>query len=140
MRRELDYVYRMPAFTRRANAPPEMIIQFTRRCIKDWVLKASQGKHLEYQGKAIKILEDISWKVRQLRKQYEFLTKTLRDADIIYKRIYPEGLIFSWEGKNQKIDSVEKAEKKLHIKMQKNWNINLPHQKRNHLQVKEKKQ
>lgn len=35
----------------------------------------------------------------------------LRDLEIPYKWIYPEGLIFTWDGKNQKIDNVTKAKK-----------------------------
>lgn len=101
MRKELDVVYRMhTAYTKRSNAPPETIVRFCRRCTKDRVMKASQGKELEYQGKAFIILKDIPWKVRQLRKQYDFLVKPLREANIVYKWMYPEGLWFTWEGKN----------------------------------------
>lgn len=74
MRTELDYVYRMnTAFTKRTNMPPELIVWFLRRCMRDRVLKAIQGKQLGFHGKPITILKDIPWKVRQLRKQYELL-------------------------------------------------------------------
>lgn len=52
---------------------------------KGYGIKRSQGKQLDYQGKAIAILKDTPWKIRQLRKQYGFIMKTLREADMLYK-------------------------------------------------------
>lgn len=99
MGKELDHVYRTHmAATRRTNALPEMIVRFCRKCIHDRVPKVSQDKQLKYPGKTIIILKDTPWKIRQLRRQYNFLTKALSEADITYKWIYPEGLIFIGKG------------------------------------------
>lgn len=101
------------------NIPPEVVVRFSRRCIRDRILKATQGQKIKFQDRDLIFLKDKPWKKRQLKRQYNFLTKTLRELEIPYKWIYPEGLIFTWDGKNQKIDNVIKAKKIAHKKVEK---------------------
>ncbi|KAJ7341005.1 hypothetical protein JRQ81_004577, partial [Phrynocephalus forsythii] len=108
--REVDLIYRQPtAYTRRNKLPPEVIVKLVRRYTRDCILKATQDKEVEINKSKVTILKDVPWEVRQLRKEYTFLTKLLLKHDIRYKWLYPQGLSFQWEGKLQKIESHQKA-------------------------------
>ncbi|KAJ7303173.1 hypothetical protein JRQ81_012106, partial [Phrynocephalus forsythii] len=57
----------------------------------------------------VNILKDVPWRVRQIRKDFSFLTNLLLKQNIRYKWIYPEGLTLQWEKKTRRLDSLKKA-------------------------------
>ncbi|KAJ7345074.1 hypothetical protein JRQ81_001024, partial [Phrynocephalus forsythii] len=108
--REVDVIYRQhTAYTRRNKHPPEVIVKLVRRYTRDRILKAICNEEVKINESKVTILKDVPWVVRQSQKEYLFLTRLLLKHDIRYKWIYPEGLIFQWEGKIQNIDSYKKA-------------------------------
>ncbi|KAJ7332837.1 hypothetical protein JRQ81_015017 [Phrynocephalus forsythii] len=90
--------------------PRELQIRFLKSGFRNKALKAIQGKTFIKYGKNIKALNHVPWKIRQLRKQYEKLTKTLRRKDISYRWLFPEGVTFEFAGQRHYVNSTMKAE------------------------------
>lgn len=49
-------------------------------------------------------------RVREIRRQYSFLTKELFKRGVNYRWLVPEGLLFTWQEQRQRVDTVQKAE------------------------------
>lgn len=65
----IDTVKRtLSPFIRKMQFPRELQIRFLRPAFRDKVLKAIQGKTLIKDGKNIRALKHIPWKIRQTRK------------------------------------------------------------------------
>uniref|UniRef100_A0A2H6NKX3 L1 transposable element RRM domain-containing protein n=1 Tax=Micrurus carvalhoi TaxID=3147026 RepID=A0A2H6NKX3_9SAUR len=93
----IDEVFRV--FTRyamRNKLPKEVYVRFTKKAIKTQILQRARDDPLRYKGKEIIVLKQVPRKVRELRREYQFLTKILIKKEVNYRWLVPEGLTFIW--------------------------------------------
>uniref|UniRef100_A0A2D4KH05 L1 transposable element RRM domain-containing protein n=1 Tax=Micrurus paraensis TaxID=1970185 RepID=A0A2D4KH05_9SAUR len=111
MIREIDDIYRVyTSYARRHRLPKEIHIRFARRKVRDIIYKISREETIKYKEKEIIILKQIPRRVRELRKDYHFLTNYLNKKNIPFRWITPKGILTTWNEKKIKIDDVSKAQ------------------------------
>ncbi|XP_026579894.1 uncharacterized protein LOC113452651 [Pseudonaja textilis] len=107
----MDEIYRVyTSYTMRNKLPREVHVRFTKKTMRTEILQKARGDPLKYKGKEIKALKQIPRKVRDLRREYQFLTKILIKKEVNYRWLILEGLTFVWQEQGHRIDSVERAE------------------------------
>lgn len=77
--------------------------------IRDEILKRVREEPLQYRKKAIAVLKQIPWKIRDLRKQYQFLTTKLNEKGINFRWLVPGGILINWSSRRYRLDSTFKA-------------------------------
>ncbi|KAJ7329742.1 hypothetical protein JRQ81_015916, partial [Phrynocephalus forsythii] len=98
MVKEIEQVYRVNSrFARENKVPREVHVKFIRRAVRDMILRASSDKPLKCQGQEILVLKQIPWKVRDVRKHYQFLTVKLNEKRINFRWLVPEGIFVNWD-------------------------------------------
>uniref|UniRef100_A0A8C6VDL0 Uncharacterized protein n=1 Tax=Naja naja TaxID=35670 RepID=A0A8C6VDL0_NAJNA len=55
--------------------PREVHIRFIKKIIKTQILQVAREKTLKYKGKEIVVLKQLPRRVREMRREYTFLTK-----------------------------------------------------------------
>lgn len=109
--KELDLAYRVSSsFARRNNTPREVHVKLTRRHIRDIILRKARDGNIRFKDKEIQIAKEVPWSMRKKRRDYEEIATILREKEIIYRWLTPEGLAFRFEGHQYNINSVLKAE------------------------------
>lgn len=106
----IDEIFRV--YTRYAmqnKLPGEVHIRFTKKLIKAQILQIAREKTLKYKEKEIVVLKQIPRRVREMRREYQFLTKILLQKGVNYRWLLPEGLVFMWQQQIYRIDSMDKA-------------------------------
>lgn len=107
---ELDRVYRMGnALTKRNSLPREVHIRCVRKAFRDEILLQARNKNMMIRQKEVRVLKDTPWRIRVKRRSYRALVECLRQNNIEYRWLIPEGIIFNYRGDRQKINSVFKA-------------------------------
>uniref|UniRef100_A0ABM5G0I9 LINE-1 type transposase domain-containing protein 1 n=1 Tax=Pogona vitticeps TaxID=103695 RepID=A0ABM5G0I9_9SAUR len=110
-RQGLEAAFRVStAYVRKNNLPKEVHLRFTKKAIRDKVLRASQEKQLIIEDKKINVLKQIPWQVRQRRKEYASLAQLLQQNGISYRWLTPEGLFFRIDTQRYNITSPMKAQ------------------------------
>ena len=111
IRGDIDLAYRInSAYARINEVPREIHVKFVRRSTREEILKAQRGSPLIYQQKTVAILKQIPRKIRDARRKFSFLSKTLFDHGIWFKWVTPEGMLVFWEGGRVRIKTVVEAE------------------------------
>uniref|UniRef100_A0A8C5T3D8 L1 transposable element RRM domain-containing protein n=1 Tax=Laticauda laticaudata TaxID=8630 RepID=A0A8C5T3D8_LATLA len=105
---EVFHVY--TRYAMRNKLPREIHIRFTKKTIKTQILQVAREKTLKYKAKEIVVLKQVPRRVREMRREYQFLTKALLKKGVNYRWLIPEGLMFIWQEQRHRINSVEKAE------------------------------
>uniref|UniRef100_A0A670Y2Q6 L1 transposable element RRM domain-containing protein n=1 Tax=Pseudonaja textilis TaxID=8673 RepID=A0A670Y2Q6_PSETE len=109
--KQFDEVYRVStSYARRNNCPREIHIRFSRRCLRDLILKMSREETISYKGREIRILKQIPKRVRMIRQDYKFLANDLNKEGIHFKWLIPEGMLITWKERKIKIESIEQAQ------------------------------
>uniref|UniRef100_A0A2D4FDL9 Uncharacterized protein n=2 Tax=Micrurus TaxID=8634 RepID=A0A2D4FDL9_MICCO len=72
-------------------------------------LKEQENEPLKYKGKEIVTLKQILRRVRNQRRQYQFLTTQLIKYNVIFRWLISEGILVTWQGKRFRLDSLDKA-------------------------------
>lgn len=109
--RDVDEVYRIyTSYARRNNLPKEVHIRFTKKSIRDEILQKTRLQAFTYKGKRIAVLPQIPKRVRDMRRQFEFLTTFLRKYKIRYRWLLPEGISFTWQTQRFKLESLQEAQ------------------------------
>lgn len=57
----------------------------------------------------MKLLKDLPWRIQVRRKEYRLFTNCLQKTKIDYRWLTPGGIIFTYKGTRQKINSSLKA-------------------------------
>uniref|UniRef100_A0A8C6X6C3 Uncharacterized protein n=1 Tax=Naja naja TaxID=35670 RepID=A0A8C6X6C3_NAJNA len=57
--------------------PREVHIRFMKKAIKTQILQMAREKTLKYKDKEIVVLKQVPRRVREMRREYQFLTKIL---------------------------------------------------------------
>lgn len=83
--------------------------RFVKKLTRDEILKKARNEPLQYKGKEILILKQIPGRVRDLRKQYQFLTAKLIKRDVNFRQLVPERILVDWGGKRYRLDLLDKA-------------------------------
>lgn len=97
---EIDLVYRVnSSFTKKQNILREVHVRFTKRHIRDKILRKIRDENIIFKGKAVRIAKEVPWSVRKKRKEYEEMTAILQENEINYRWMSPEGLMFSFDGR-----------------------------------------
>lgn len=119
---EIDLAYKVnSSFAKRHNIPRKIHVRFTRRYMRDKILRRAREQNLIYKGKEVQIAKETPWIMRKKRMEYEELTATLRDNDISYRWLIPERLMFTFEDRHYKINSTMKAEEFIKKNEKKLW-------------------
>ncbi|KAJ7341467.1 hypothetical protein JRQ81_005593 [Phrynocephalus forsythii] len=80
MSQEIDQIYRVnSSFARKNKVPREVHVVFVRRKIKEDILRRLRENTLKINDQEITILKQTPWKIRDIRKQYFFLTNKLNE-------------------------------------------------------------
>lgn len=109
--RELDEIYRVQTnYVRRNRLPREVHVRFARKKLRDIVLNIAREEQIIFRGKEVNILKQIPKRVREKRRNYNFLTNFLNRRKIIFRWLLPEGLLISWQGRKIKIDNPTAAQ------------------------------
>lgn len=110
MKRKINQAYRVnSSYARTSRIPHKVHVIFVRRVVRDRIFKITYEKLLTIQGKEIMILKQIPWKIRDIRRQYLFLTNKLNVKEINFRWLVPEGITVNWQSRRYRLDSVEKA-------------------------------
>uniref|UniRef100_A0A2D4KHD0 L1 transposable element RRM domain-containing protein n=2 Tax=Micrurus TaxID=8634 RepID=A0A2D4KHD0_9SAUR len=75
----------------RNNLPREVHVRFTKKTMRTEIMQKATDDLLKYKGKNIIALKQIPRKVRDLRREYQFLTKMLIKKEVNYRWLIPEG-------------------------------------------------
>lgn len=111
VKKEIDNVSRIGnAFMKRTNLPREIHLRTFRQGFKEELLQRCKNKTLKVQDQEIKVLKEVPWRVRGKKKEYQKLTTCLRNNQIQYKWLIPEGVSFKFQGTIFKLNSTMKAE------------------------------
>uniref|UniRef100_A0A2H6NA32 L1 transposable element RRM domain-containing protein n=1 Tax=Micrurus carvalhoi TaxID=3147026 RepID=A0A2H6NA32_9SAUR len=99
---EIDEMFQM--YTRYAmknKLPREVHVRFTKKAIKSEILQKARDNPLKYKGKEIIVLKQVPRKVRELKREYQFLRKILIKKGVNYRWLIPEGLMFTRQEQRQ---------------------------------------
>uniref|UniRef100_A0A8C5SX90 L1 transposable element RRM domain-containing protein n=1 Tax=Laticauda laticaudata TaxID=8630 RepID=A0A8C5SX90_LATLA len=80
----IDEVFRI--FTRyamRNKLPREVHVRFMKKTIKTQILQSARDKTLKYKDKEIMVLKQVPRRMREMKREYQFLTKKLIKLSII---------------------------------------------------------
>ncbi|XP_048363122.1 uncharacterized protein LOC125438713 [Sphaerodactylus townsendi] len=109
--REVDRMYRVNSkIAKDRKLPRDIVINFTRKLLRDQILHYHSANKLQVDGKDLIILKEIPVSIRRKRKDYEGLVDILRLNEINFRWNIPEGLFFQYNGKNYNITTVSKAQ------------------------------
>lgn len=101
---DLDLVYRINSrITRQRQLPREVHVRFTKRQTRDKILKMARKEKITIKGAEINVLKEIPWSTRKRRKEYQELTSCLRENEIYYTWLIPEGVSFMFEIQRQEM-------------------------------------
>uniref|UniRef100_A0A2D4MMZ8 Uncharacterized protein n=1 Tax=Micrurus spixii TaxID=129469 RepID=A0A2D4MMZ8_9SAUR len=78
--------------------------------MRDEIYKMARDEPLIYKGKEIETLKQIPKRVRELRRDYHFLTLQLVKHKVLFRWLIPEGMLISWQDKKFKIDNLDNAQ------------------------------
>lgn len=110
IREETDDIYRLnSAYAKRNRVPREVHVKFTKKTIRDEILKRTRDNPMIYRGKTVDILKQTPKRIRDLRKQYHFLTNKLIQKRITFRWINPEGVLIMWDNTRYYLNSIWKA-------------------------------
>lgn len=110
IRGETDEIYRLnTSYARRNKVSREVHVRFTKKAMRDEILKRTREQPLIYKGKKIDVLKQTPKRVRENRKQYHFLTNKLLNKGINYRWLTPEGILLNWNNTRYYLNSVWKA-------------------------------
>ncbi|XP_060545578.1 proteasomal ubiquitin receptor ADRM1 isoform X1 [Pantherophis guttatus] len=112
VQREISDIFRIHSnYARRHKLPREVHVRFTKKTFRDEILKRSREKPLKYKGKQNLTLKQVPRRVRDQRRQYQFLTTQLIKYNVIFRWLIPEGILVIWQNKRFRLDSLDKAHK-----------------------------
>uniref|UniRef100_A0A2D4GSG4 L1 transposable element RRM domain-containing protein n=1 Tax=Micrurus corallinus TaxID=54390 RepID=A0A2D4GSG4_MICCO len=110
MEMEIDEIFRIhTTYARRHKLPREVHVRFVKKSIRDKILNKARDEPLQYKGKQLVVLKHIPRRVRDLRKQYHFLTSVLIKYNVNFRWLIPEGILVTWQEKKYRLDSLDKA-------------------------------
>uniref|UniRef100_A0A8C6VAK8 ADRM1 26S proteasome ubiquitin receptor n=1 Tax=Naja naja TaxID=35670 RepID=A0A8C6VAK8_NAJNA len=112
MEMEMDEIFRIHTiYARRHKLPREVHVRFVKKSIRDKILNKARDEPLQYKGKQLVVLKHIPRRVRDLRKQYHFLTSVLIKCNVNFRWLIPVGILVTWQKKKYRLDSLDKAMK-----------------------------
>ncbi|XP_034275175.1 uncharacterized protein LOC117666542 [Pantherophis guttatus] len=107
---DIDEVFRIQTnYTRRHKLPREVYMRFTKKTIRDEVYKRTRDEAMMYKGREIQILKQIPRRVREQRRQYQFLSTQLIKYNVTFRWLIPEGMLISWQEKKFRINTLDKG-------------------------------
>ncbi|XP_042295175.1 uncharacterized protein LOC121915227 [Sceloporus undulatus] len=107
---EIDRMFRLNSkIAKQKKIPRDIVIYFLRKEMKDRILKLHNEKPLEVDEKTLQIFKDVPAKVLKRRKEYKFLTTELRQNDINYRWLLPEGITFWYKKKKIQLRTIQQA-------------------------------
>ncbi|KAJ7313608.1 hypothetical protein JRQ81_005145, partial [Phrynocephalus forsythii] len=108
--KEIDQVYRVnSSYARKNKVSCELYVKCVRRAMRDMILRVVNNKPLKCQGKEILVLNQVLWKIRDVRKQYHFLTAKLNEKRINFSCLVLEGILVNWDSKKYRLDIIDIA-------------------------------
>ena len=80
-----------------------------KRLTRDEVLRRTSDDPIQYRQKETVVLKQIPWRIREGRKQYQFLTTKLIRKGVNFRWLVPEGILVNWNSRRHRLDSIQKA-------------------------------
>ncbi|XP_015668958.1 ubiquitin carboxyl-terminal hydrolase 14 isoform X1 [Protobothrops mucrosquamatus] len=107
---ELDQIYRVNSnYARKNKVPREVHVRFLRKSVRDKILRRVRDDPLKYKGKEIVVLKQIPRRIRESRREYQFLTRKLIEKGVNFRWLIPEGILIYWNMKRYRLDTTLKA-------------------------------
>nr|XP_016851497.1 PREDICTED: uncharacterized protein LOC107983251 [Anolis carolinensis] len=107
---KIDRVYRISTnYARRNKADRDVIVNFTKKIIRDDILKLNNVTPTNYKGKKVAILKEIPSTMLRKRRKYMFLTEELKKLKIRFRWEKGEGIMTTYKGERFWLTSEEKA-------------------------------
>lgn len=114
----VDLVYRVNSrWAKQRRQPRDVMVKFTSRRLRGEVLKAHYNTPLMMGGKQVIILKEIPFQILKKRAEYKVLTDFLKQKDIRFRWLLPEGLTFSFNERKITINNKEKMDEFLEGKI-----------------------
>lgn len=77
--------------------------------MRDEILRKTREEPIKCEQNEIVVLKQIPWRVREVRKQYQFLTSKLNEKKINFRWLTLEGILIMWQGTRFRLDSTDKG-------------------------------
>lgn len=107
---EIEKVYRVNSgFARQRGLPRDVVVYFVRKRMRNDIMQAYYNLRFKVAGHEILLLKEIPSIILRRRKELAFLTDELKKRGIQFRWEIPVGIIFYFDGKRQRIITVEKA-------------------------------
>lgn len=96
---------------RQRKLPRDIVISFLNKRIRDSLIRKHSESPFKLKQADLQIFKDVPSKILRRRKDYHFLTLFLRQADVPYRWLIPEGLTFWYKKKKYEIKTTDEAKK-----------------------------
>ncbi|XP_067321721.1 trichohyalin-like [Anolis sagrei] len=107
---QIDRTYRINTnYARKHKTDRDVIIQLTRKVMRDEILRTGSKKSAFYKEKRIVILKEFPTSTIKNRRKYAFLTDELKRQNMKFRWEKDEGLMTTYKGQRYWVKSVERA-------------------------------
>ncbi|XP_067323464.1 golgin subfamily A member 6-like protein 25 [Anolis sagrei] len=92
-----DRIYRVNTiYSKKNKTARDVIVNFTKKTVRDEVLKINSNKNVFYKGKKVAILREYPKATLNKRRKYNFLTEELKKQDIRFRWEKGDGLMVTY--------------------------------------------
>lgn len=107
---EIEKIFRVNSkYAELHNKPRDVLVEFSRRKVRDLVLQTSYDIKFDINGVEIMVLKEIPVRILKKRKEYGFLTDILKRNNVSYRWERLEGLCVTFQQKRFKLTTISKA-------------------------------
>ncbi|KAJ7335898.1 hypothetical protein JRQ81_013839 [Phrynocephalus forsythii] len=107
---EIEFIHRINSrFAKMNKLPRDVRVTFVRREMKERVMRIMSEEPLTILGKEVVALKETPRRIREIRKNYRFLTEELNKDNIRFRWLLPEGMIVNWQAKNIRLETIQEA-------------------------------
>ncbi|XP_070797216.1 tropomyosin isoforms c/e-like [Pituophis catenifer annectens] len=111
IRNGINEIFRVHTrYAMRNNLPREIHVIFIKKTLKTDILHLMRKTTIKHKGREIVALKQVPRRVRDLRKEYQFLTKCLIKRGVSYRWLVSERILVNWQEQRHRLDTIEKAE------------------------------
>ncbi|KAJ7341851.1 hypothetical protein JRQ81_007448, partial [Phrynocephalus forsythii] len=107
---EIEFIHRINSrFAKMNKLPRDVRVTFVRREMKERMMRIMSEEPLTVLGKEVVALKETPRRIREIRKNYRFLTEELNKDNIRFRWLLPEGMIVNWQAKNIRLETIQEA-------------------------------
>nr|XP_008115990.1 PREDICTED: uncharacterized protein LOC103280055 [Anolis carolinensis] len=110
MEENIDRTFRITTnFSKKNHVPRDAIVQFSKRKVREEVLKSSSKNTIRYKGEKVTILKEFPTSTIQKRRKYLFLTEELKKRQIKFRWERREGIMTTYKEERFWLTTEDKA-------------------------------